>query len=154
MTSIAYRRCVLCPLVWFVLGLPLVAQTLSAELHKYESEDGRSAGGFHQERSLSKGGYASFLKPSAYLDPNPDVFDRFLAARQGKCILGAVSVAIGMIFLFTSRAVCCSNYRSFKNERTVQKYETIIRRDALLFLGSVALMLGAVYLAWSIFPIQ
>ena len=87
-----------------------------------------------------------------WLDPNPDVFDFFLATRGGKFIVGALSVVIGMIFLLAGQRVRCDGGRCPKRERTVKRYEAVVQRDALLFFGAVALMLGAVYLVWSIFP--
>ena len=89
-----------------------------------------------------------------YLEANSDVFDAFLASRQGKCIVGAASLIIGVVFLVIRLIVEYHDQTSLKNDSVVNKCEAVIRRDALLLFGSVALMLGAVYLVWSAFPVQ
>jgi len=74
----------------------------------------------------------------------------FLATRHGKYLVGVLSVAIGTIFLLASQMVRRGGGSS-KSERAVKRCETVIQRDLFLLLGSVALMLGAVYLVWGTF---
>jgi len=88
-----------------------------------------------------------------WLDPNPDAFDLFLATRHGRYIVGVLSLAISMIFLLAGQMESFDGSGSTRNERTVKRFEAVVQRDALLFFGAVALMLGAFYLVWSIFTV-
>lgn len=157
---IASRRCGVLLVVCLVLGLPLIAQTAS-ESDTHEVADAGTtppekdrSDKTPQASDASGDHYGKKISQDILIDPEPDFLDAFLASRKGKRIVGAVSAAIGMVFLLTSRIVSYGNKRFLKNQHTVKKYEAVIRRDALSLLGSVALMLGTMCLVWSIVPVQ
>lgn len=160
MSLIAPKRRVVCLLVCLVLGLPLIAQTAS-ESDTRESADAGTASPKTdrtdtalQASDAPGGHHGKKASQGIFIDSKPDAIDAFLASRQGKCIVGALSVAIGVALLFTRRIAACGNERFLKSEHMVAKYEAVIRRDALLLFASLALMFGTVYLVWSIFPVQ
>lgn len=94
------------------------------------------------------------------MHPNtsPDLFDAFLATRHGKFVVSCVSFILGITFLFLSRIVSLNKDRPLQhqriraaaNEYLVNKYAATATRDGLSLFGSTALMLGLVYLVWSL----
>jgi hypothetical protein len=157
---IASRRCGVLLLVCLVMGLPLIAQTTN-ESDTHESADAGTApprkdrsDKTPQAVSASGDHYGKKAPQNILIDSKADFLDTFLATRKGKRIVGALSVAIGMVFLLTRRIVSCGCKHVLKNEHTVKEYEAIIQRDTLLLLGFIALMLGTVYVIWSTFPVQ
>ena len=155
---IASKLCGVFLLICLVLGLPLIAQTAS-ESDTHESADAgttppRKDRSDRTPRASDASGnpYGKKTLQDIVIDSRPDFLDTFFARRKGKRIVGALSVVIGVIFLFTRRIVSCGNKHDLKNERAVREYEAAIQRDTLLLLGSIALMLGTVFAVWSIFP--
>ncbi len=67
-----------------------------------------------------------------HFEPNPEVFDAFLAARQGKFSAGATSFFFGLVFFVARRLTSSENSESvLKAERIIRKYESVVKPDAL-----------------------